>query len=112
MTYLEGAEQALVDAHHCTCVVKLAAVVGCTEESDELALREELVPVLHNLVSATDEVHVVLLQEPGYDIRAEGETNASVVFTPACDVFVGVRPEEIAEEAAVGNLCKSVSALV
>ena len=46
---LEGAHERLVDGHHGTGVVELAAVVGRREESDQLALREELVAVLHHL---------------------------------------------------------------
>lgn len=30
-THLEGAEQALVDAHHRTRIVEFTAVVGCAE---------------------------------------------------------------------------------
>lgn len=33
---LERAQQALVDAHHSTGIVKLATVVGSTEQGDEL----------------------------------------------------------------------------
>lgn len=62
-THLERAKQTLVDAHHSTCVVKLSTVVGRAEQSDQLAFREELVSVLHNLMCTADEVHVVLLQE-------------------------------------------------
>lgn len=46
---LEGAHEGLVDGHHGARVVELPAVVGGAEEGDELALREELVPVLHHL---------------------------------------------------------------
>jgi hypothetical protein len=60
-TNLERAEQALVYAHHGTCIVKLATVVGSTEQGDELALREELVAIFHDLMGTADEVHVVLL---------------------------------------------------
>jgi hypothetical protein len=59
--YLEGAEQALVDTHHGSGIVEFAAVVRCTKQRNKLALREELVAVLHDLMGATDEVHVVLL---------------------------------------------------
>jgi len=70
---LEGAEQALVHAHHGAGIVKLAAVVGRAEERHELALGEELVAILDNLVSTADEVHVVFLEEAGDDVGAKGE---------------------------------------
>jgi hypothetical protein len=69
-----------------------------------LSLREELVTVLYDLMGAADEVHVVLLQEARYDIRAECEGDTSIVFAPASNVLVRIRPEEIAEETAIGNL--------
>lgn len=103
-TNLERAEQALVDAHHGTRIVKLAAVVGRTEQGDELALGEEFVAVFHDLVSAADEVHVVLLQEARHHVRAKGEGHAAVVFAPAGDVLVGIGPQEIAQQSAIGDL--------
>ena len=48
-TYLEGAEQRLVHAHHRPGVVELAAIVGRGEERDQVSLREELVPVFNDL---------------------------------------------------------------
>lgn len=101
---LEGAEQALVDTHHGASIVELAAVVGCAEQGDELALGEELVAVLDDLVGTTDEVHVVLLQEAGNDIGTKGEGDTTVVFAPASYVLVGIGPEQVTEETAVGNL--------
>lgn len=101
---LERAQQALIDAHHRTCIVKLAAVVGRREESDELALAEELVAVFDNLMGTTDEVHVVFLKEARHNIGAESEGDTTVVLTPACDVLIRVRPKQIAEQTAVGDL--------
>lgn len=104
VTNLERAEQTLVDAHHGSRVVKLAAVVGRAEEGNELALGEKLVAILDNLVSTADQVHVVFLEESRDNIRAEGERDTTVVLAPASDVLVGVRPQEIAEQTTVGNL--------
>jgi len=61
VAYLEGTEQALINAHHGSGVVEFATVVGCTKQRNKLALREELVAILHDLMGAADEVHVVLL---------------------------------------------------
>jgi len=58
---LERAQQTLVDAHHCACVVEFAAVVRCAEKGNKLSLRKELVSVLYDLMCAADKVHVVLL---------------------------------------------------
>jgi ATP-dependent helicase YprA (DUF1998 family) len=103
---LERAQQALVDTHHRTCVVELATVVRRGEEGDELAFAEELVAVFDDLVGTTDEVHVVFLKEAGDDVRAEGEGDTAIVLAPACDVLVGIGPEKIAKQTAVGNLQK------
>jgi hypothetical protein len=55
-------------------------------------------------MSTADQVHVMLLKEPRDDIGPEGERNTSVVFAPAGDILVWIRPEKIAEETAVRNL--------
>jgi len=101
---LEGAHESLVDAHHGAGVVELTAVVGGREKGDQLPLGEELVAVLNDLVGSADEVHVVLLEELADDVWAEGERDTAVVLTPAGDVFVWVRPEEVAEETSVGHV--------
>ena len=110
-TNLEGAEQALVHAHHGAGIVELAAIVGGAEERHELTLGEELVAVLDDLVSTADEVHVVFLQEAGDDVWAKGERDTAVVLGPAGDVLVRIGPEQIAEETAVGDLEVDWSAL-
>lgn len=102
--YLERAEQTLVDAHHRTCIVKFTAVVGCAEQSHKLALGEKLVAVFYDLMSATDKVHVMLLQESGYHVWTECEADTSVVLTPARNILIGVRPQQIAEKSTIGNL--------
>jgi len=73
-----------------------------------LALREELVAVLDNLVSTADEVHVVFLEESRHDIRPEGERDTTIVFAPAGDILVGIRPQQVAEKTAVGDLSNIV----
>lgn len=101
---LERAEQALVDTHHGTGIVKLAAVVGSTEEGDELALGEELVAVLDDLVGTADEIHIMFLQESRHHVWTKRKRDTTIVFAPSGYVLVGIGPEEIAEETAVGNL--------
>ena len=48
-SYLEGAHEGLVHAHHAPRVVKLPAVVRSREERHQLPLGKELVAVLHDL---------------------------------------------------------------
>ena len=105
-TNLERAEETLINAHHGTSIVELSAVVGCAEQSHELALREEFVTILDNLVGTADEIHVVLLEEAGDDVRSECEGDTTVVLAPPGDVLVRVRPQQVAEQAAVRDLAK------
>lgn len=103
-TYLEGAEQTLIHTHHGAGVVELAAVVGRAEEGYELALREELVTILDDLVSTADQVHVMFLKEPGNHVRSKGERHATVILAPSSDVLIRVGPQEIAKQTTVGDL--------
>ena len=101
---LKAAQQTLVDAHHSAGIVEFAAVVRGGEQGDELSLAKELVAILDDLMRAAYQIHVMLLQEAGDDVRAEGEGDAAVVFAPAGDVLVGIGPEEVAEQTAVRDL--------
>lgn len=51
----------------------------------------------------------MLLQEPRYDVRPECKRYPAVVFAPPCDVLVGIRPQQVAQETAVGNLPRLAS---
>lgn len=46
----------------------------------------------------------MFLQEPRYYVWTEGKGYTTVVLAPACDILVGIRPQEIAEETTVRNL--------
>lgn len=105
-TNLERAKQALVDGHHSTRVVELAAVVRCAEQRHKLALGEKFVAVLDYLMRTADQVHVVFLEESRHNVRPKGERHTTVILAPACDVLVRVRPQKIAEQAAIRNLCR------
>ena len=105
---LERAQERLVHTHHRTSVVEFSAVVRRREQRYELALGEELVTVLDDLMGTADQVHVMLLQEAGDDIRAEGEGDATIVLAPSGDVLVRVRPEQITQQSTVRNLCSLV----
>lgn len=55
---------------------------------------------------SANKVHVVFLQESGHNIWSKCEGNTAVVLAPASDVLVRVRPKQIAEQSAVGDLAK------
>jgi hypothetical protein len=104
---LERAKKALVDAHHSTSIVKLAAVVGSAEKRNELTLGKELISILDDLMGTADEVHVVFLQEARHYIRTKGERDTTVVLAPPSDVLIWVGPQEIAEQTAVRDISRS-----
>ena len=101
---LKRAKQRLINTHHRASIVEFTAVVRRREQSDKLAFGEELVSILHHLMRTAYEIHVVFLQEAGNNVRPEGERDTAIVLAPACDVFIGIGPEEIAEETAVRDL--------
>ena len=53
----------------------------------------------------------MLLEESRDDIGPECERDTSVVLAPAGNILVGIRPEEIAEQTAVGDLFLSAKSL-
>ena len=108
ITNLERAKKTLIDAHHGTGIVELATVVGGAKQRDQLAFGKELVAIFDDLVSSADQIHIVLLKESGNDVGAECEGYTSVIFAPASDVLVGIRPKQITEEATVRNLPKRI----
>jgi len=106
---LKAAQQALVHAHHCACIVKFTAVVWRAEECDQLPFREKFVAVFNDLVCTADKVHVVLLQEARDHIGSKGKGHASIVLTPAGDILIGIGPQKVTKQTAVWDLCmKSV----
>jgi hypothetical protein len=83
---LEAAHELLIHRHHSPGIVKLPAVVGRGEDGDELPLPEELVPILHNLMGAHDEVKVELLQKVRNHIRPVRVAHTPIVLTPPLNV--------------------------
>lgn len=59
-------------------------------------------------MGTADQIHVVLLEEARYDVRTECKADASVIFAPTGNIFVGVGPQQVAKQAAVGDLWKKV----
>jgi hypothetical protein len=46
----------------------------------------------------------MFLQESRHDVGSEGEGDSTVILTPSRDILIGVRPEQVAEKAAVRDL--------
>ena len=55
-------------------------------------------------MSSAYEVQVVSVEELGDYVGSKCETHSSVVLSPALDVLVRIGPEQITEEAGVGDI--------
>jgi len=101
---LECTAHGLIDGHNGTRIVKLPAVVWCTEDSHESSAREELVAILNHLVCSADKVQAMLSEEPLHNIRTKREGYTPIILAPATDLLLRVRPQEVAEEACVWHI--------
>ena len=61
------------------------------------------------LVGSADEVQVVAVQELTDHVGSERKRDAAVVLSPALDVLVRVRPQQIAQKACERNTSGLVS---
>ena len=100
-----------INAHHSPRIVEFAAIVWSREYGDELPPGEELVPVLHDLVRAANEVEVVAPQKLRHHVLAKRKAHAAVILPPADDVLVGVGPQQVAQKPRVGNIRRPHDAL-
>lgn len=91
--YLERAHKCFVNTHHASRVIKFSTIVGCGEKSHQLAFGEEFVTIFNDLMSPTDQIKIVPIQEFADNIRAEGEGNTTVIFRPSLDILVWVGPK-------------------
>lgn len=53
---------------------------------------------------SADQIHIVLLQKPADHIRSKRERDTAIVFTPPSNVLVRVGPEQVAQEAGIGDI--------
>ena len=99
-----------VNGHRHTGIVELTAIVWSAEDNDHLLLGAELVIIFDNLMRSYHQVHVLLLQEACDHVRPEGERDAAVVLCPAGDVHVEVAPEQVVDDAGVGDVQRAPQA--
>jgi len=86
------------------CFFVRSDVVRRTEDGDESPLREEFISVLDDLMRSADEVEVMLLEKLCDDVASEREAHSAIVLAPPFDVLVRVAPQQVADDAAVGNV--------
>jgi len=104
---LKRAHQSLIHRHHRSSIIEFSTVIRCREKGDELSFRKKFVAVFHHLVSSTNEVEVVLLQEFGHDIPPESVAYTPIVVPPARYVLLWIGPQQIAHQALVWYICGS-----
>ena len=102
---LKRTHERLVNTHHGTRIIELSAIVGGRKESHKLSPSKELVSILYNLVSTANQIQIVLVQELSNNILPKGERDTPVVLTPSVDFLIGVRPEEVTQEASIRYVC-------
>jgi hypothetical protein len=95
--YLKGTHQRLIHTHHRTRVIEFPAIIGSREEGYELPTSKKFVSVLYDLMRSAYQIHIVFLEEPSDNVGSERERDTAVVFGPSGDVFIGIRPEQVAE---------------
>lgn len=101
---LERAQQALIHTHHGAGIVELTTVIRSREQRYQLSLGEEFVTIFHHLVGSAYQIHIVFLKEAGYHVGTERKGDTSVVFGPARDVLVWIRPQQVTQQTDVGNI--------
>uniref|UniRef100_A0A6B2LC98 Uncharacterized protein n=1 Tax=Arcella intermedia TaxID=1963864 RepID=A0A6B2LC98_9EUKA len=103
---LKGAHKGFIDGHHGAGVVELPAVVGGGEDGDELALGEELVAVLDDLVRTDHEVEFVPAQEVFYNVPTKRERDTTIVLLPSLNLRIRISPQQIAKQTRIRNLSR------
>ena len=58
-------------------------------------------------MGSADQVQVVAAKELGHDVFPEGETNAPIILSPANDILIGIRPEQVTQEPRVGHISRA-----
>jgi len=108
---LETAHEGIIHAHHGTRIIKLSTIVGSTEQGHELPLGKEFVPILYNLMGSADQINIVLLAECLNDFTTKSKTDSTIILTPALNVFIRIRPKEIAQQSSIRNISRSHDSL-
>jgi len=98
------ASQVLRHLHEAGVVLEHSAVVWCAEDGHEVAVREELVAVVHDHVAASYKIDIVLPTEILDNIFVKGEAHTSLVLLPVIISALGVRPEQVTEQPCIGDI--------
>lgn len=53
---------------------------------------------------STNQIEVVPIQELCHHVWSKGKTNASIILAPSLNVFIRIRPQEVAKQASVWDV--------
>ena len=89
---LETAHQCVIYTHQCSCVIEVSTVIRRREYRHELSLREELIAILNYLMSPTDQIKSIFLQEFNHFLSPELIAHSSFVILPTNGTGTWVTP--------------------
>ena len=72
-----------------------------------MPVAEEFVAVLNDLVSSANQVNLVLVVKLSHDVFSKRKAHTTVIIAPVIYFFVWVRPQEVAQESCVRDVCRS-----
>ena len=97
-----------IDLHDDAQIIKVA-IICRGENSDQFSTGEELEAVLLHLVSAADQIEIILLVEIFDDNFAKRVADTAVIFAPVNDIFLRVGrigPQQVAEKSTVRHISR------
>ena len=56
---------------------------------------------------SANQIDVILLSELSHYLLSESEADATIVVAPVVDIFIRVRPKDIAEKASIRHVRRS-----
>ena len=97
----------LIDFHNSGLVAASEAIVGCREDSHDVALVTPVVSVHDELMGTGNSLQAICLVELLGDVLAEGVARTARRDAPTAAV-IGVRPQQVANGALVGHFLNAI----
>jgi len=104
---LETTHECFINTHKGAGIVEFATVVGCRKESNKLTRGEKLVTIFDDLMSTANEIEILTFEKAVNDVGTKSVRNSTVILAPSVNVLFRIRPEQITEQASVGNVSRS-----
>ena len=101
----EFAHEILVDIHYSRVIVKVSTIILGAEYSHELLiLAEEAIAIFHHLMSTTNEIKIMLLQELLKLLASKNVPTSSLILFPVAYLLIGIIPKQISDDTTVGDI--------